>query len=123
MPPKTVLVAEDSITSRMLLKNILESAGYRVLTAIDGQDALQQLKQETVDILVSDVEMPRLSGFELTQAVRQLPATASLPVILVTSLSSREHRDRGVEVGANAYIVKGDFDQSDLLLAIEQLIL
>jgi len=117
----SVLVAEDSITSRTLLKNILESSGYLVRTAIDGSDALSQLKTESFDIVVSDVEMPRMDGFELTAAIRGDSRFASLPVILVTGLESRADRERGIDVGANAYIVKSSFDQSSLIDVIQKL--
>jgi len=112
---KSVLIAEDSITSRALLQHILESAGYRVATAVDGIDAYTQLKTAPFDLVVSDVEMPRMDGFELTRKIRADPALASLPVVLVTALESREHREAGVEAGADAYIVKSGFDQDNLL--------
>lgn len=121
-PSQVVLVAEDSITSRMLLKSILESAGYQVKTAIDGLEAFTLLRSNHFDLLVSDVEMPRLNGFDLTSRIRADPKLAELPVILVTALETREDRERGVEAGANAYIVKGTFDQSDLLDAARRLI-
>ena len=116
-----VLVAEDSITSRMLLKGILESAGYAVKTAVDGLEAFTLLRSGGFDVLVSDVEMPRLNGFDLTARVRADRQLAELPVILVTALASREDRERGVEVGANAYLVKSDLEQSDLLEALRRL--
>lgn len=117
-----ILVVGDSITSRMLLKGILESAGYRVKTAVDGLDAFMLLRAEKFDLLVSDVEMPRLNGFELTRQVRAHAGLTDLPVILVTALESREDRVRGVDAGANAYIVKRGFDQSNLLEAVQQLL-
>jgi two-component system chemotaxis sensor kinase CheA len=119
--PKRALVAEDSITSRMLLKGILESAGYEVKTAVDGLDALTQLRSDAFDVLVSDVEMPRLDGFSLTARVRADRALAELPVVLVTALASREDRERGIDVGANAYLVKSDLDHSDLLATVRRL--
>ncbi|HEX2826868.1 MAG TPA: response regulator [Burkholderiales bacterium] len=119
---KSILVAEDSITSRMLLKTILEAAGYKVRLAVDGMDALTLLRTEHFDLLVSDVEMPRLNGFDLTARVRADRRLSALPVILVTALATREDRERGVEAGANAYIVKGNFDQSDLRSAVARLI-
>lgn len=119
---KAVLVVEDSITSRMLLKNILESAGYRVRTAVDGLDALSLLKTAPFDGVVSDVEMPRLNGFGLTERIRADRQLAELPVVLVTALGSQEDRERGVDAGANAYIVKSSFDQSDLLEALRRLV-
>ncbi|MEX2542360.1 MAG: response regulator, partial [Trueperaceae bacterium] len=120
--PSSILVVEDSITSRSLLKGILESAGYQVTTAVDGIDALTTLKTDPVDLIVSDIDMPRMNGLELTAEVRAAGELADLPVILVTSLSTPEDRERGVEVGANAYIVKSNFDQSSLLEAVQRLI-
>ena len=119
---RTILVVEDSITSRSLLKNILESAGYQVATAVDGIDAYTALKTGTFDLVVSDVEMPRMDGFDLTAKVRTDKQLSELPIVLVTALESREHRERGIDVGANAYIVKSSFDQSNLLEVIGRLI-
>jgi two-component system chemotaxis sensor kinase CheA len=118
----SVLVAEDSITSRLLLRGILESAGYRVRTAADGLEAFNLLHAESFDLLVSDVEMPGLDGFELTARVRADARLAELPVVLLTALESREHRERGIDVGAHAYLVKSSFDQSDLLATVRRLI-
>jgi len=119
--PKSVLVAEDSITSRMLLKNILQSAGYQVQTAVDGMEGLTTLKTGQFDLLVSDVDMPRMNGFELTQQIRSDDKLADLPVVLVTARGTPEDRERGVDAGANAYIVKSSFDQSNLLSVVERL--
>ncbi|HUP61303.1 MAG TPA: hybrid sensor histidine kinase/response regulator [Thermoanaerobaculia bacterium] len=119
---QSILVVEDSITSRTLLKSILEAAGYSVATAVDGIDAYTQLKTHPFDLIVSDIEMPRMDGFDLTAKVRADPSLADTPVVLVTALASREHRERGIDAGANAYIVKSDFDQSNLLEVIRQLL-
>ena len=119
---KTVLVAEDSITSRMLLKNILETAGYEVLTAVDGAEAWSFLKQDNFDLVVSDVDMPRMTGFDLTAKIRGDDDLSEMPVVLVTSLGSQEDRERGIEVGANAYIVKERFDQNHLLETVRRLV-
>jgi two-component system chemotaxis sensor kinase CheA len=119
---RAVLVVEDSITSRSLLKNILESAGYSVATAVDGIDAYTALKTATFDLVVSDVEMPRMDGFGLTAKIRADKHLSELPVVLVTALEQREHRERGIEVGASAYIVKSSFDQSNLLEVVRRLI-
>lgn len=117
----SILVVEDSITARSLLRSILESAGYLVRTAVDGAEALGLLRAGRFDVVVSDVEMPRLNGFELTSRIRADARLADLPVILVTALDSPEDRERGVEVGANAYMVKRSFDQSNLLDAVQRL--
>lgn len=119
---KSVLVAEDSITSRQLLKGILEAAGYTVATAVDGLDAYTQLRTQPFDLLVSDVDMPHLDGFELTARVRADQALAQLPVVLVTALDSRADRERGADAGANAYLVKSGFDQDNLLAVIRRLL-
>ncbi len=112
---KSILVVEDSITSRMLLKSILESAGYEVIVANDGIEGITALKTGNFDLVVSDVEMPRMDGFKLTAAIRAEKSLERLPVILVTSLETREHKEKGVAAGANAYISKSNFAQSNLL--------
>jgi two-component system chemotaxis sensor kinase CheA len=122
VPDQAILVVEDSITSRTLLKAILESAGYRVATAVDGLDGYTTLKTRKFDLVVSDVEMPRMDGFDLVSKIRADKQLTDLPVILVTALESREYRERGVEAGANAYVVKSGFDQSNLLAIIRRLI-
>jgi two-component system, chemotaxis family, sensor kinase CheA len=106
----------------MLLKAILESAGYRVKTAVDGMEAFTLLRTEHFDLVVSDVEMPRLNGFDLTVRIRADKKLAQLPLVLVTALESREDRERGIDVGANAYLVKSSFDQSNLIEAVRRLI-
>jgi len=119
--PRSVLVVEDSITSRMLLKDILESAGYTVSTAINGVEAVAALERDRFDMVVSDVEMPRMNGFELTELIRADQRWSDLPVILITGLEREEQRARGLAAGANEYIVKGSFEQSNLLGAIRRL--
>jgi two-component system chemotaxis sensor kinase CheA len=115
-----ILVAEDSITSRTLLKNILETAGFQVTTAVDGADALAQVRSKEFDLVVSDVDMPRMNGFELTAKIRADKKLGEMPVILVTALESRDDKERGIEAGANAYIVKSSFDQSNLLEVVKR---
>jgi two-component system chemotaxis sensor kinase CheA len=119
--PRSVLVVEDSITSRMLLKEILESAGYVVTTAINGAEGIAVLERQEFDLVVSDVEMPRMNGFELTAAIRADPRWRELPVILVTGLEREAERKRGFDAGASEYIVKGSFEQSNLLSAVRRL--
>jgi two-component system chemotaxis sensor kinase CheA len=120
--PPAILVVDDSITTRTMEKNLLEAAGYQVRVAVDGLEAWTILKTEAVDLVVSDVDMPRLDGFDLTARIRADQKLADLPVILVTVLESREYKERGIDVGANAYIVKSSFDQSNLLEIIRRLI-
>jgi two-component system chemotaxis sensor kinase CheA len=118
-PPK-ILVVDDSITTRTLERNILQGAGYQVTTAVDGVEALALLETEPFDLVVSDIEMPRINGFELVEWIRQSPSYGQVPIVLVTSLESQEHRERGLHVGADAYIVKSGFEQSVLLDTIQQ---
>ncbi|RPJ51420.1 MAG: hybrid sensor histidine kinase/response regulator, partial [Chloroflexi bacterium] len=120
---KTILVVDDSITTRTLEKNILEAAGYRVMIATDGYEALGIIRStERPNLVVTDIVMPRMDGFELTRQIKTDSQLAELPVILVTSLDSAEDKERGIEVQADAYIVKSSFDQVNLLDTIEQLI-
>lgn len=120
--PVKVLVVDDSVTSRLLLKNVLEASGYYVTTAVDGAEALATLRTGDFDLLVSDVEMPRMDGFELTSRVRMDRRLAALPTVLVTALESREDRERGIEAGADAYIGKSGFDNRNLLDVIRRLV-
>jgi two-component system chemotaxis sensor kinase CheA len=123
-PSKTgrILVVEDSITSRTMLKNVLETAGYKVITAFDGIDGFTKARTGEFDLIMSDVDMPRMNGFELTARIRSDKSLSQVPVILVTSLETREDQEHGIDAGANAYIVKSSFDQGNLLEAIKKLI-
>jgi len=122
LKPGKILVAEDSITSRTLIKNILETAGYQVTTSVDGADAFTKARTGDFNIIVSDVDMPKMNGFELTAKIRNDKKLSEIPVILVTALESREDREHGIEVGADAYIIKSSFDQTNLLEIIKKLI-
>jgi two-component system chemotaxis sensor kinase CheA len=121
-PARRLLVADDSLTTRTLERSILESAGYDVVVAGVGAEALRILREQDISLLVSDVDMPNMDGFSLTAAIRADPRLRQIPVILVTSLEASEHWARGVEVGADAYIVKRGFDQGQLLEAIGRLL-
>ncbi|PTY02321.1 hypothetical protein DB346_09425 [Verrucomicrobia bacterium LW23] len=118
---RRILVVDDSITSRTLLRSILDSAGFVVETAVDGIDALARLRSSSFDMVVTDVDMPRLHGVGLTEKIRADKRLSEMPVVLVTSLDSREDRERGLMAGANAYIVKRNFEESNLLDTIHRL--
>lgn len=120
--PRSILVADDSFTTRTLIKSILESAGFDVRAATDGLDAWVQLQEFHPDVLVTDVNMPRLDGCELTARVRGDTRLKDLPVVLVTSLDSPQDRERGIQAGADAYIIKSTFDQESLLGTVRRLI-
>ncbi|MBW1975900.1 MAG: response regulator [Deltaproteobacteria bacterium] len=117
-----ILVVEDSFTSRLLMKNILEAAGYYVEDTTDGVEALSSLRRGDFDLVVSDVEMPRMNGFELTRAIREDEQLKHIPVILVTGLESPEDKERGLDAGADAYIVKSSFNLKELLDTIKKFI-
>jgi len=119
---KRILVAEDSITIRTLLRNFIENAGFKVKTAVDGMEAFDFMQNETFDLVVSDIEMPRMNGFELTAKIRSEKNHTDIPVILVTALESSDDKQRGMDVGANAYIVKSSFEKSNLIETIQRLI-
>jgi two-component system chemotaxis sensor kinase CheA len=121
-PAKRLLLADDSMTTRELLKIILETAGYHVVATADGQEAWEATREHQFDVVVTDVDMPRLDGFELTERLRADDTTAELPIVLVTARGSDEDKERGVRSGANAYIVKGSFDQQSLLNTLTQLV-
>jgi two-component system chemotaxis sensor kinase CheA len=118
---KRILLAEDSITTRVQERRILEAAGYEVQTAVDGLDAWSKLALQTFDAVVSDIQMPRMSGLELAERIRRSRQYAELPIVLVTSLASESDRRRGLEVGADAYITKSEFDQGLLLDCLARL--
>jgi two-component system chemotaxis sensor kinase CheA len=121
--PPTVLVVDDQFTVRELQRSILEASGYRVRAARDGREAWELLSAgEDVDVVVTDIEMPEMDGLELLESVRRLPERASLPVVVVTSRAREEDERRGLEAGADAYIVKERFDQRVLLDTVARLV-
>jgi two-component system, chemotaxis family, sensor kinase CheA len=117
-----VLVVDDSITTRTLEKTLLEDAGFEVALSVDGEQAWTRLLEERFDVVVADVEMPVLDGLALARRIRGDPRTRSMPLVLVTSLATPEDKQRGVEAGADAYLVKSEFDREALLETIRHLI-
>jgi two-component system chemotaxis sensor kinase CheA len=118
----SLLVVDDALTVRELQRTILERAGYRVRVASDGIEALAMLAQEASDLVLTDVEMPTMDGFGLTEAIRAHATLSNVPVLILTSRSSDADRLRGLEAGADGYIVKSAFDERGLLTAIERLL-
>jgi two-component system chemotaxis sensor kinase CheA len=121
-PKKRLLAVEDSVTTRSLVKSILEGAGYEVAVAVDGEAAWRLLQDQGADLVVSDVEMPRMDGFALTEMIRGSKRFRDLPVVLVTARENEFDKARGAQVGADAYLVKSAFDQRNLLETIMQLV-
>lgn len=112
-----ILVVDDNEANRVLLREILELDGHRVVLATDGSGALRSVAGEEPDLLLLDVNMPGMDGLEVCRRVRADPATASLPIILVTALADRSHRLDGIAAGANDYLTK-PIDRADLLLRV-----
>ncbi len=117
-----ILVVDDSINTREIEQNILEAYGYNVTLAVDGMEALEKTKNFSYDLIITDVEMPRLDGFSLTERLRASEEYKGTPIIIVTSREKEEDKRRGIRVGADAYIVKGAFDQSNLLETVQNLV-
>lgn len=116
-----ILVIDDSLTTRMLERSILESAGYTVQLAMSAEEALEKIADTRYGLFLVDVEMPGMDGFTFIERIRAHPDWRDVPAILVTSLASEAHRQRGRDVGAQDYIVKSEFDQGALLERIDQL--
>jgi two-component system chemotaxis sensor kinase CheA len=120
--PGRILVVDDALTVRELQRSILERAGFEVRVATDGRDALARLAEEPADLVLTDIEMPNLDGFGLTEAIRADPGLANVPVLILTSRASDADRQRGLDAGADGYIVKSGFDQGSLISAVQRLL-
>ena len=118
----SILVVDDSITTRALEKSILEAHGYRVRVAVDGIQALELLRAEKADAVIADLMMPRLDGFGLLQAIKKDSQLADIPVVIVSSIERQEDQERGLALGADAYILKQKFDQRELLEIVRQVL-
>lgn len=117
-----ILVVDDALTVRELQRSILERAGFDVRVAIDGMDALSKLAEDPSDLILTDIEMPNMDGFALTEAVRAHPTLANIPVLILSSRSSEADRQKGLDAGADGYIIKSSFDEGSLLAAVCRLI-
>ena len=110
------------MTTRTLIKAILENAGYEVAAAADGAEAWRIVGEGGADLVVADIEMPEMDGFQLTETIRGSTRHRDIPVILLTALESDRDKARGLRAGANAYLLKSAFDQRDLLATIQQMV-
>jgi two-component system, chemotaxis family, sensor kinase CheA len=120
--PLSVLVVDDALMVRELQRSILERGGYAVRTASDGAEALAMLADQPADLVVTDLEMPNVDGFLLTSSIRAHPRLANIPVLIVSSRASAEDHQRGLDAGADGYIVKTSFDEAGLLSAVSRLL-
>lgn len=121
-PRKRVLVVDDSLTVRELERKLLLAHGYSVEVAVDGMDGWNALRAGTFDLLLTDVDMPRLNGIELTEMIKKDPQYRNLPVMIVSYKDREEDRLRGLEAGADYYLTKGSFHDETLLHAVAELI-
>lgn len=119
---KRILVVDDSLTTRTLEKNILEFAGFEVILAKHGLEGKEMVEKHIPDLVLSDVEMPKMNGFQFTSWLKKDSPFSNIPVIMVTSLASDEFKKKGVEAGADSYIIKGQFDQKKLIDTINELL-
>jgi two-component system chemotaxis sensor kinase CheA len=119
---RRILVVDDSLTTRSLEKSILEANGFQVTIAVDGAEALEKLGRDSFDLVITDVVMPRMDGMQLLEQMKKQSATERIPVIMLTSMESQEHQQRGMSLGADAYIVKRKFDQQELLRTVRQIL-
>jgi two-component system chemotaxis sensor kinase CheA len=119
---RPILVVDDSLTTRMLERSILESAGYEVDLAASGEEGLEMARQRAYALFLTDIDMPGIDGFTFVERTRADPELCGVPAILVSSRAGADDRQRGVEVGASAYVVKGEFDQEELLAHIRKLV-
>ena len=122
-PRMPILVVDDSLTTRMLERSILESAGYEVDLAASGEEGLERARSREYGLYLTDIDMPGIDGFTFVARTRADPQLAHVPAILVSSRASADDKRRGTEVGASAYVVKGEFNQEELLTHIRRLIL
>jgi chemosensory pili system protein ChpA (sensor histidine kinase/response regulator) len=114
------MVVDDSLTVRKITSRFLLREGYRVSTAKDGVEALEMLEDELPAVMLLDIEMPRMDGFEVTQHMRNNPRLADVPIIMITSRTADKHRDHALELGVNAYLGK-PYQEEDLLAEITRL--
>jgi len=121
-PPPPILVIDDSLTTRRLEQSILESAGYEVDLAISAEDGLHKAQKRRYGLFLVDVEMPGMDGFAFIKTIRADPVLGHIPAILVTSRDASEDQEHARKVGANAYVIKGEFDQNQVLSTIRRLL-
>jgi chemosensory pili system protein ChpA (sensor histidine kinase/response regulator) len=115
------MVVDDSITMRKVTTRVLENNNYEVVTARDGVDATEQMQDRAPDLIILDVEMPRMDGYQVAEYTRADARLRHIPIIMVTSRAGKKHRDRGIKAGANAYLSK-PYKESELLKEVERLL-
>lgn len=120
--PYSILIVDDAVTTRELVKQILEAEGYKTDMAVDGQDALDKINTGNYDLIIADILMPRLDGLQMIRELKNSENYKSIPVIIVSTLQHEEDKKKGMEAGASAYFMKSEFNQLNLLNTIQRLI-
>lgn len=122
LPRPRILVVDDALTVRELQRSILQRAGFDVRLAADGRQAMTKLAEEPVDLVLTDIDMPHMDGFELTRAIRAASSLANIPVLILSSRSSEADRQHGLDAGADGFIQKSGFDEAGLLSSVHRLL-
>jgi two-component system chemotaxis response regulator CheY len=118
---KTIMAIDDSASLRQMVSVVLRGGGYQVIESVDGLDALSKLKGQQLDLFLTDVNMPKMDGFELTRKIRAMPAYKFVPIVLLTTESTPEKKQQGKAAGATAWIVK-PFNPDQLLAVVKKVI-
>ncbi|WP_219116202.1 response regulator [Janthinobacterium sp. UMAB-56] len=118
---KTILAVDDSSSLRQMVAFSLKAAGYQVVEAVDGQDGLEKAKLQSVDLVLTDQNMPRMDGLELIKLLRELPTYQKVPILMLTTESSDEMKSKGRAAGANGWLVK-PFDPQRLIEVVKKVI-
>jgi two-component system sensor histidine kinase and response regulator WspE len=119
---RRILVVDDSPLTRELISGLLEAVGFEIVNASDGAEAMERLAREAVDLVVTDLEMPKVDGLELTRRLKSHPTLSSLPVVIVTTRGSEADKRKGLEAGADGYVTKGDLVRQDLVDVVSRLL-
>jgi two-component system chemotaxis response regulator CheY len=118
---KTILAVDDSSSLRQMVAFSLKAAGYQVVEAVDGQDGLEKAKQQTVDLVLTDQNMPKMDGLTLIKSLRGLPGYQKTPILMLTTESSDDMKTKGRAAGANGWLVK-PFDPQRLIEVVKKVI-
>jgi two-component system sensor histidine kinase and response regulator WspE len=119
---KRILVVDDSLTVREVERRLLESRGYDVTVAVDGMDGWHTIQDGSFDLVVTDIDMPRMDGIELVKRIKGAAHTARIPVMIVSYKEQEEYRMKGLEAGASHYLTKSSFHDASLVNAVRDLI-
>ncbi len=117
---KKILVVEDEATLQKALNDVLSQEGYNVLSAIDGMRGLEMITQEKPDLILLDIILPKMDGFEILKKIKEDKDTAEIPVIILTNLSDLENIQKALDLGATTYLVKADFHLEDVLKKVKE---